>query len=321
MEESPPSPPRTVIVVHDNPINLSSIRSVLEAHALPYEVQVIDRGDPALDLLKHLTQHESRQAPTVILLDRTRPQRDGKALVRGLKALWPSLLLQRVMRRWTPRHPAAPPSTPLRSRWPCGLAWGIGLGLLGGLVWSGSSLWLSGQPPRVPLSPPPRSDHAAAVRLAAAAPAPSPAAEEQPPVQRPTPAERASVTGAALGDTPPDVPLQRPQASVAQPAAPLRPPAAALSRAARAGRPRHARRHYATPRPATPPHLVHAHDDAGTSTRPRNVEHDRMVGAHRPGEQSAVLPAPQRPWWRVAPDPAPEIERPWDRRIENDTGA
>jgi hypothetical protein len=314
MEESPPSPPRTVIVVHDHPINLSSIRSVLEAHALPYEVQVIDRGDPALDLFRHLTQHESRRAPTVILLDRTRPPRDGKALGRGLQALWPSVLLQRVMRRGTPRHPAAPPSTPRRSRWPCGLAWGIGLGLLGGLVWSGSSLWLSGQPPRVPLSPPPRSDHAAA------APAPSPAAEARPPAQRPTPAERASVTAAALGDTPSDVPLQRPQASVAPPAAPLRPPAAALSRAARAGRPRPARRHYAPRRPATPPHLVLAKDDAGTSTRPRDVERARVVGTHRPGEPSAVLPAPQRPWWRVAPDPAPEIERPWNRRMVNDTG-
>ena len=62
-----------------------AIRSVLDAHALPYEVQVIDRGDPALDLFRHLTQHESRRAPTVILLDRTRPPRDGKALGRGLQ--------------------------------------------------------------------------------------------------------------------------------------------------------------------------------------------------------------------------------------------
>ena len=29
-----------------------------------------------------------------------------------------------------------------------------------------------------------------------------------------------------------------------------------------------------------------------------------------------------QPWWRVAPNnPAPEIERPWDRRIVNDSGA
>src|SRR6266702_1737041 len=98
MEASFPSPPRTVIVVADNSITLSFIRSVLDAHALPYEVQVIDRGDPALDLLKYLTQHESRQAPTVILLDCTRPPRDGTALGRGLKARWPSLRLQRVMR-------------------------------------------------------------------------------------------------------------------------------------------------------------------------------------------------------------------------------
>src|SRR5437016_9783692 len=113
MEEPLPAPPPTVIVVDDHALTLSCIRSVLEAHALPYEVQVIDRGDPALALLKHLTQHESRRAPTVILLNRQRPQRDGKALGRGLQARWPSVLLQRVMRHWTPRHPAAHPSTPL----------------------------------------------------------------------------------------------------------------------------------------------------------------------------------------------------------------
>jgi hypothetical protein len=321
MEASLPAPPRTVIVVADNALNLSFIRSVLDAHTLPYEVQVIDRGDPALDLLKHLTQHASRQAPTVILLNRTRSQRDGTALVRGLKVLWPSFLLLRVMRRWTLRHPTARPSTPRRPRWPRALAWGIGLGLLGGLMWSGSSLWLSGQPPRVSLSPPPRNDHAAAVRHAVAAPAPSPTAETRPPAQSPMPAERASVTNAVLGDPPADVPLQRPQASVAPPAAQLRPPAAAPSRAARAGRPRHARRHEAPLRPATPPHLVQAKDDAGMSTRPRDVAHARVVGASRPEEQSVVLPAPQRPWWRVAPDPTPEIERPWDRRIVNDSGA
>ena len=74
MEEPLPAPPPTVIVVDDHALTLSCIRSVLEAHALPYEVQVIDRGDPALALLKHLTQHESRRAPTVILLNRQRPQ-------------------------------------------------------------------------------------------------------------------------------------------------------------------------------------------------------------------------------------------------------
>ena len=50
MEESLPSPPRTVIVVDDHALNLSFIRSVLDAHALPYEVQVIEY-DPVDQLL------------------------------------------------------------------------------------------------------------------------------------------------------------------------------------------------------------------------------------------------------------------------------
>ena len=46
---SPPSPPRTIIVIDDSPSEVSSfLCSVLDAHALPYAVQVIDPGAPAL---------------------------------------------------------------------------------------------------------------------------------------------------------------------------------------------------------------------------------------------------------------------------------
>jgi hypothetical protein len=45
MKPSPPSPPRTVIVIDDSPSEVSSfLCSLLDAHALPYAVQVIDPG-------------------------------------------------------------------------------------------------------------------------------------------------------------------------------------------------------------------------------------------------------------------------------------
>jgi CheY-like chemotaxis protein len=315
MEQSLPSPPRTIIVVDDAPIDVSFIRSVLDAHALPYKIRVVDHSDYAFDVFGHRTQHESLGAPTVILLDCKLPQRDGQALWRRLKALWPSSMLQRMMMRLIQRHTAA--SLP---RWRRGLAWGVGLGFLIGCVWSASSLWLSGWLPRVPISPQRRSDHVAAALLVATPPTIPPAAVVRPPTQSQTLAERPSVTGTARGSTPSGVPLQRPTASVTRNAARLRPHAAAQPRAARAERPRSTRRRYALLRPETSRHLIQARDDAGTSTRPRAVGRDRVVGAHHPGEWSTALPGPQPPWWQVAPDPAPEPLRPWDRRIVNDTG-
>jgi hypothetical protein len=47
MEPSLPVPPRTIIVVDDPPSDLSFICSVLDAHALPYAVQVLDPDAPA----------------------------------------------------------------------------------------------------------------------------------------------------------------------------------------------------------------------------------------------------------------------------------
>ena len=106
MEQSPPSPPRTILVVDDRPSDVSFICSVLDAHALPYMVQVIDPSDPAFDSFDHLTQNESRRVPTLIL-HRTRPQQAGQVLWRRLIALWPAVTLPRVLRR-VPQHTAAP---------------------------------------------------------------------------------------------------------------------------------------------------------------------------------------------------------------------
>ena len=311
MAQSPPSPPRTIIVVDDYPSDVSSfICSVLDAHALPYAVQVINPGAPAFD---HLAPHESRRAPTLILLDRRRSPLAGQVLWRRLTALWLAVTPLRGLRRLTQRPTAARPSTPRRLRWPRGLAWGGGLGLVVSLVAGVPLLWQAGPLPRLPSSPPPHSAHTAAALLGAAAPAAPPVAEARPPAQSQTPAAR--ITGATLGAPPTGGPLPRPHASVAQNAASRRPQAIAQPRASRVARVRHTRRRYVPLRPAPRPHTITARDDAETSSRPR------VVGADRPGERSAVLPTPQPPWWRVAPDPALEVERPWSRRLVHDTGA
>ena len=69
----------------NNPVDVQLIRWVLDAHALPYELQVIDNGDHALDVVDHLAQQEPLRSPTIILLDLHLPQRDGKDILCHIK--------------------------------------------------------------------------------------------------------------------------------------------------------------------------------------------------------------------------------------------
>jgi hypothetical protein len=305
MEPSLPSPPRTIIVIDNSPSEVSSfLCSVLDAHALPYAVQVIDPG-----------------APPLLRLNDTRPLRAGQGLWRRLTALGLAVIPLRRLRHFLQQHPAVRSSTPRRLRWPHGSAWGLGLGLVlsgvAGMPW----LWQTGQLPRGPISPPPPSDYIAAALLGAAAPVAPPAAAVRPPTQSQTPAAHARLTSPALGDTSPGGLLPRLRASVAQNAASLRPPASAQTRASRAARVRPPRKRYARLRPAPRGDLITVRNDAASFTRPRAVEHAQVVGAHRPAEWSGALPASKPSWWQGALDPALEGEHPWNRHLVNDTGA
>jgi CheY-like chemotaxis protein len=77
MERPVSQPPLTILIVDDNPVDVHLIRWVLDAHALPYALQVIDNGDRAIEVFDQLAQLERRRSPTIILLDLNVPQRDG----------------------------------------------------------------------------------------------------------------------------------------------------------------------------------------------------------------------------------------------------
>ena len=79
--------PLTIIVVEDNPLDVYLIRWVLTAHQLPYELQVIENGDYALDVFDQLAQQEHLRSPTVVLLDLHLPQLDGREILRHIKAI------------------------------------------------------------------------------------------------------------------------------------------------------------------------------------------------------------------------------------------
>jgi hypothetical protein len=46
--ETPATPPLTIIIVEDNPVDVYTVQWMLTAHALPYTLHVIDPSDYAL---------------------------------------------------------------------------------------------------------------------------------------------------------------------------------------------------------------------------------------------------------------------------------
>ena len=87
METPASRTPLTIIIVDDNPIDVYLMRWVLEAHDLSYELQVIENGDDALEVVEQLATQEHLRSPTIILLDLNLPQLDGKEVLRHLKAI------------------------------------------------------------------------------------------------------------------------------------------------------------------------------------------------------------------------------------------
>ena len=85
--ETPPTTPVTIILVEDNPVDVSVVQWVLNTHALPYALHVIEHGDDALEVFDLLAAQEVIRAPTIVLLDLNLPQVDGKDVLRHLQAL------------------------------------------------------------------------------------------------------------------------------------------------------------------------------------------------------------------------------------------
>lgn len=87
METPTPRTPLTIIVVEDNLLDVYLIRWVLNAHELPYDLQVIDNGDHAMYYIDQFAQQERSASPTIILLDLNLPQRDGKEILQLVKGI------------------------------------------------------------------------------------------------------------------------------------------------------------------------------------------------------------------------------------------
>jgi CheY-like chemotaxis protein len=85
--DASPAMPLTIIMVEDNPVDVSLVRWVLTAHELSHTLHVIDNGDHALNYIHQLAHEERPPSPTIMLLDLNLPQRDGREILRQMKSI------------------------------------------------------------------------------------------------------------------------------------------------------------------------------------------------------------------------------------------
>jgi CheY-like chemotaxis protein len=79
--------PLTIFIVDYNPLDVYFMRWVLDAHELDYHLRVIENGDQALTVFDRLAQQKRLRSPTIVLLDLTLPQVNGKEVLRHIKAI------------------------------------------------------------------------------------------------------------------------------------------------------------------------------------------------------------------------------------------
>ena len=87
MDTVAPCSPLTILAVEDNPADVTTVRRVLTAHDVPYDLHVIENADHALQFFDQYAAPEPPPCPDILLLDLTLPQRNGKELLRHLKAI------------------------------------------------------------------------------------------------------------------------------------------------------------------------------------------------------------------------------------------
>src|SRR5262249_40628712 len=105
METLTPLTPLTILAVEDNPADISTVQRVLTAHALTYDLQVIENANHAFAFFDQLAESEHPRCPDILLLDLTLPQRNGKELLHHLKAI-PVCAAMRVVIFTASRNPA-----------------------------------------------------------------------------------------------------------------------------------------------------------------------------------------------------------------------
>jgi CheY-like chemotaxis protein len=87
METAKPLPPLLIAVVEDNPADVYFIARVLQAHGVPFVLQVLESRQRALHFFDQLAAHDDVRCPDLLLLDYTLPGLDARELLQWIKAV------------------------------------------------------------------------------------------------------------------------------------------------------------------------------------------------------------------------------------------
>jgi CheY-like chemotaxis protein len=80
------SSPCQIILAEDNPADIGLVRAALREHAVLCELRVIDDGEQVLSFIDRLDVDTKIPCPDLLLLDLYLPKRDGKQVLRHLRA-------------------------------------------------------------------------------------------------------------------------------------------------------------------------------------------------------------------------------------------
>ena len=105
MDTLTPLTPLTILAVEDNPADIYTVQRVLTAHALTYDLQVIENANQAFSFFDQLAESEHTRCPDILLLDLNLPERNGKELLQHLKVI-PACAAMRVVILTSSRDPA-----------------------------------------------------------------------------------------------------------------------------------------------------------------------------------------------------------------------
>ncbi len=78
--------PMEILLVEDNPVDVTIIRDALNAGKVRSNVHVAENGDEAMEFLHKKGKYSSVPTPEIIILDLNLPRKDGREILAEVKA-------------------------------------------------------------------------------------------------------------------------------------------------------------------------------------------------------------------------------------------
>jgi len=75
----------SVVVIEDNPADVFLIQEALRAQKLELELEIIEDGETAIDLIARLDEDDDQPCPRLMLLDINLPRKDGFEVLARLR--------------------------------------------------------------------------------------------------------------------------------------------------------------------------------------------------------------------------------------------